>query len=341
MNSVSVISSGSATIESPAVLVYSDILNFDLSQCNTIEDVVSNISYMFGSVNRASLYSAYVVGKLVDPVVLERKFGIPTIAALAKILGCSANTLIRYRTVSESLTPAQVEQLANRRVSINAVLALSDSKKDHPEETEAVMDMLLTGCDIKTESEVQQAIFNKIVEKVKPYNLLPGSEPEALEGHLIAPSKESTETVADQFIEASHNPILDVEDDGEDEDEGDYSAPSNSSDSSDGGSLNTKEIKTVLKTVRTWIAAAKRDVISVHDIKDKLDAILDSDSMILGDDEMYESYADLMEQLYSNILTAAEAIIPEVKRGIEYGYIKRGILLPQTADVETLFRKES
>ena len=122
MNQLSVINQ-SATIESPTILVYSDILNFDLSQCDTIEDVISNISFMFGSVNRASLYSAYVVGRLVDPVVLERKFGIKSISALAKMLGCSSNTLIRYRTVSEMLTPAQVEQLANRRVSIT----ISDS----------------------------------------------------------------------------------------------------------------------------------------------------------------------------------------------------------------------
>ena len=339
MNQVSVMNNA-ATIESPAVLVYSDILNFDLSQCNTIEDVVANISYMFGSVNRASLYSAYVVGKFIDPVVLERKFGIKSMHALARMLGCSVSTLIRYKTVSEMLTPSQVEQLANRRVSINAVLALSDSKKDHPEEAEAVMDLLLTGGEIKTESDVQKAIFDRIVEKVKPYNLLPGSEPEVVEGQLLLDgSSEETGTVVEQFIEASHNPVLDAEDLGDEDDFPESSAYSES-DSSDGGSLNTKEIKTVLKTVKTWIAAAKRDVISVQDIKNKLDAIHDSDNVILGDDEMHEDYADHMEQLYAHILTAAEAIIPEVKRGIEYGYLSRGILLPETIDFETVFRKE-
>lgn len=342
MNQVSVINQ-SATIESPTILVYSDILNFDLSQCDTIEDVISNISFMFGSVNRASLYSAYVVGRLVDPVVLERKFGIKSISALAKMLGCSSNTLIRYRTVSEMLTPSQVEQLANRRVSINAVLALSDSKKDHPEESEIVMDMLLTGGgDIKTESDVQKAIFDKIVEKVKPYNLLPGSEPEVVEGQLLTCSTESEETAADQFIEASHNPILDAEDpeDGEDEeDEG--STTSSSSTSSDSGSLNEKDIKKLLKTMRTWIAAANRDLMHVHDIGTKIDAILDNDSVILGDDDMHEEFVNLLEQLYENVITAAEALMPEVKRGLEYGYLRRGILLPEATDVETLFRKES
>lgn len=341
MNQVSVINNG-ATIESPAVLVYSDILNFDLAQCATIEDVLSNIHFMFGSVNRASLYSAYVVGKLVDPVVLKQRFGITSVSALARMLECSSNTLLRYRTVSEMLTPNQVEQLANRKVSINAVLKLAESRKDHPQESEAVMEMLLTGCEIKTESDVQRAIFEKVVEKVKPYNLLPGSEPEVLEGHLLeAPA--DTETTVEQFEKASANPVLDAEEVGDEED--DYAnpskTPSGSSGDSDGGSLNSKEIKTVLKTVRSWIAAAKRDVVGVQDIGAKLDGILDNDSVILGDDDAHEEFAELLEQLYSNILSAAEAIIPEVKRGMEYGYINRGILLPETADVETLFRKES
>jgi hypothetical protein len=347
MNRLSVVNS-TATIESPAVLVYSDILNFDLSQCSTIEEVLSNINFMFGAVNRASLYSAYVVGKLVDPVVLKQRFGVPSVSALARLLDCSSNTLLRYRTVSEMLTPNQVEQLANRKVSINAVLKLAECKKDHPAESEAVMDLLLTGCEIKTESDVQRAILDKVIEKVRSYNLLPGSEPGAEEGKLLE-TPESDPPAIEQFNEASHNPILDAEDLGEDfEDEDDEpksSSPSSTSSKeptdSDGGSLNLKEIKLILRTVRSWIAAAKRDVVGVQDIGDKLDAILEKDAVILGDEESHEELADLMEQLYANILSASEALIPEVMRGIAYGYLKRGILLPQTADVETLFRKES
>lgn len=343
MNQLSVVNSG-VTIESPAVLVYSDILNFDLSQCATIEEVLSNINFMFGSVNRASLYSAYVVGKLVDPVILKQRFGVSSVSALARLLECSPNTLIRYRTVSEMLTPNQVEQLANRKVSINAVLKLAECKKDHPAESEAVMDLLLTGCEIKTESDVQRAILDKVIEKVRPYNLLPGSEPGVVEGQLLETSEGEDTPAIEQFNEASYNPILDVEDlgeDFEDDDDKNTSSTKRASDDSDGGSLNLKEIKLVLKTVRSWVAAAKRDVVGVQDIGNKLDAILEKDAVILGDDESHEELADLLEQLYANILSASEALIPEVMRGISYGYLKRGILLPSTADVETLFRKES
>ena len=97
-----------------------------------------------------------------------------------------------------------------------------------------------------------------------------------------------------------------------------------------------------MRSSKPAIAALNRDLVAViENVNSQLDVLHDRSAVIMGDEDTFEEYTQALEGVYCNVKTAAEKLIAEVKRGIEHGLIKGKLVLPESADVDELFRKEN
>lgn len=329
-----------AVVDSPTVLVFDDCLAFDPFSCDTLEDVRRRYGAMLGGLNRYALYTAYSLGRLIDERKLESRFGVKSLKELAEYMGYSTMTLRRYRIVCELLTENQVRKLAGQGVSINAVVALATIHEEDPDQASKLLDALMCG-ELKTEKDLKQEYVRVISDKLQPKNLLPGGDSD---NTLTVVDDNTVVEDAEVVQEVSGTDTVDVcpisEDDSDESDEGDESTHVTMDVMGD-DSQNKRDIRNLLRSCRSELAPAKRDLISVQDnIPNQLEVILGREDVILGDDEMHAEYTALLQEFFELCQGSLEKLVPIVEEGINRGLIRRQCVLPASTSVDKLFRKE-
>ena len=301
-----------------AVLVHEELLKKDLYNLETIEDVLDSIHDIGKSINKASLFYAWMLGKFANSERLKTKFNL-SVEELAEQLGISMQTLYRYRKVKQMLTEAQITVLAERGVSINAVLEISTISRRHQAEADHLLEALLDGNLNGTVKDVNDALVALINQRQLPYNMLPGGEP--------PPPEEDEETLEDAEAESeeSDDPAQRlIESDEEDyEDEDDAFA-----DISDKGdpSLNKRDAKAMLRTVRSSLTVIRRDFANIiNNMQEQLERVEQAQSVIIGDPESSDEYDMLMTDLYTDLVKLVPIVLTQTCRGVEAGLITQPI----------------
>lgn len=353
-NELEVMSAGAGAIDSSSVLVFDDYLDFDPFGCSSIEDAATHYLSMVGSLNRHALYFAYAVGRLINKDKLYSKFGVKNLKQVADLMHVSKMTLLRYRCVYELLTPNQVKQLASKMVSVNAVLAVAHIKLEYPDKAQEYLDGLMSG-ELHTSADVEDALVKMIEDRNRPANFFPGGtsndDTDAEEWdnqNLLCIEGDKT---AEERIAELNGDVL-VEDFGPDKSkEAKRSDKPKSSlkhetidmddDEGEEDTQNKRDIKALMRASRAGIAALRRDLVAVREnVPAQMDTLHERSAVIMGDQEMFEEFNDSLTGIYEDIRSALAVLIPEFKRGMDYGLITGKCVLPDTACLDELFRKE-
>lgn len=306
-----------------AVLVHEELLKKDLYNLETIEDVLDSIHDIGKSINKASLFYAWMLGKFANSERLKTKFEL-SVEELADRLGISMQTLYRYRKVKQMLTEAQITVLAERGVSINAVLEISTISRRHQEEADLLLDALLDGNLNGTVKDVNDALVALINQRQLPYNMLPGGEP--------PPPEEDEETLEDteSSVEDDVNPadrlLESDEDEVGDEAFADIGDPS----------LNKRDAKAMLRTVRSSLTVIRRDFANIiNNMQEQLERVEQAQSVIIGDPESSDEYDMLLSDMYTDLVKLVPIVLQQTCKGVEAGLITQQI--PVTYRVGELF----
>ena len=295
-------------VDSPTILVFDDMLEFDPAQCSSVKDARTKYTAMIGNLNRCSLYAAYAMGKFIYYLYEDKRskpFEVPTIEALADEFGVARRTVWRWRTIYDMLTPHQLRQLADRLVSINAVLEIA-KYRDKPEEAKRLLDALLSG----ELNDCQQLLIGES-------ELEDEDEPEYEESKATKAPTTSTKASKSE----------DYDDDEDDDDEED--------------TQNKRDIKVIMRNCCASIATINRELTAVMEhIVPQLDVLHDRAAVIMGDEAMFEEYNDALEGVYGNLVSVVEKLVPEVQRGLEHGLLKRQCVLPESTRLDKVFRTE-
>ena len=311
------------------IIVLSDIVKRDLYCHETIGEAIEELMDLAANLNRSNLYFAWTVGKFAEDRKLKTKYGIESHAQLAKLMGTSDMSITRYCNVYKLLTEEQLKRLGGLRISTSAVLEIATAHSNgYKDEAKQLIDLVLSN-EISTAAEIKSSFKQMLMEKSRPYNLLPGGE---------APfEKEVTEDMADDITAAEDSVtspadrLVACDEDVSDEDDTDaeYGAsPTGESEST--GSLNKKDAIMMLKTVRQQIAAMKRDMVQVwRDLPSEVDSVVEAQSVILGDSESADEFSELMSSVYLDMQEALKVLIEQMARGAEFGFVERQIEMPK------------
>lgn len=305
------------------IIILSDIVKRDLYCHDNIDDAIAELMDIAANMNRSSLYFAWAVGKFAENRKLKTQYGIESHAQLARLMGTSDMSITRYCSVYKLLTEEQLKQLGSMRISTSAVLEIATAQSNgYREEAKLLLDSVLNN-EIATAAEIKGSFKAMLMEKTKQYNLLPGGEApvaddveDTLEDDIDA-AEFNSKSPADRIIDAEE--ISDTEDDDEDSTE----------DASD-GSLNKKDAVMMLKTVRQTIAAMRRDMVQIwRDLPSEVASVMESQSVILGDQESSDEFDDMMSAVYLDMQEALKVLIEQAAKGAEYGYIQNQIRMPK------------
>jgi hypothetical protein len=236
-------------------------------------------------------------------------------------------SISRYCSVSRLLTAEQLKKLSSLRISTSAVLEIARAYSEgYKEESKLLMDAVLSN-EISTAGEIRGSFRAMLMEKNKPYNLLPGGEaPEGSEDlsstldEDLEEAEESTQTPADKLLKSDAK-VIDVEEIEEDDDDGS---------SKDDGSLNKKDAVMMLKNVRQTIAAMRRDMVQIwRDLQAEVESVMESQGVILGDQESSDEFDELMSAAYQDMQEALKVLIEQMAKGAEYGYVTNQVKMPK------------
>ena len=235
-------------------------------------------------------------------------------------------TLYRYRKVKQMLTEAQITVLAERGVSINAVLEISTISRRHQEEADLLLDALLDGNLNGTVKDVNDALVALINQRQLPYNMLPGGEP--------PPPEEDEETLEDteSSVEDDINPADRLLESDEDEDEGGDESFADIGDPS----LNKRDAKAMLRTVRSSLTVIRRDFANIiNNMQEQLERVEQAQSVIIGDPESSDEYDMLLSDMYTDLVKLVPIVLQQTCKGVDAGLITQQI--PVTYRVGELF----
>lgn len=308
-----------------AVLVHEELLKKDLYNLETIEDVLDSIHDIGKSINKASLFYAWMLGKFANSERLKTKFNL-SVEELAEQLGISMQTLYRYRKVKQMLTEAQITVLAERGVSINAVLEISTISRRHQAEADHLLEALLDGNLNGTVKDVNDALVALINQRQLPYNMLPGGEPPPPEDDDDETLEDTENAVGDDIDPAEKLVGSDDEDECEDEDFADMGDPS----------LNKRDAKAMLRTVRSSLTVIRRDFANIiNNLQEQLERVEQAQSVIIGDQESSDEYDMLLSDMYTDLVKLVPIVLQQTCKGVDAGLITQPI--PVTYRVGELF----
>jgi transcriptional regulator with XRE-family HTH domain len=306
-----------------AVLVHEELLKKDLYNLETIEDVLDSIHDIGKSINKASLFYAWMLGKFANSERLKTKFEL-SVEELADRLGISMQTLYRYRKVKQMLTEAQITVLAERGVSINAVLEISTISRRHQDEANLLLDALLDGNLNGTVKDVNDALVSLINQRQLPYNMLPGGEPPPPEDD--EETLEDTESSIGDDASPADRLLESDEEECDDEDFADMTDPS----------LNKRDAKAMLRTVRSSLTVIRRDFANIiNNMQEQLERVEQAQSVIIGDPESSDEYDMLLSDMYTDLVKLVPIVLQQTCKGVEAGLITQPI--PVTYRVGELF----
>ena len=322
-------------IKSTTVLSFNDYLNFKPFDCNSVEELLDCFNAMLLNINRSSLYFAFNVGKLCDPARLKDRFGIQSMTELATMLQCTPTTLGRYKKIFKTLTPREVEQLANRGVSVNAVLSVSEIADKDQEMSKLLIEGLVTG-DLTTCKEVdarKTALLEQRLRASSHYlenaaGTYADEIPEDLDTTI--PQEEKADTsLADNIVK---------EHDSGNSDNDDYEDHS----CQEEASQHMRDMQNVMKLVRSSTAAVRRNLRDIADnYQEQLNVVFDKADVLCGDDVMYDAYNELIEELLGDTLDASVTLLRILSEFKRQGRIEHGIPVPEGVDVSSLFRSNN
>lgn len=328
-----------SVVDSPTVLVFDDCLAFDPFSCDSLEDVRSRYGAMLGGLNRYALYTAYSLGKLIDEKKLEDHFNVKSIKELADYLGYSTMTLRRYRTVYDLLTEHQVRRLACQAVSINAIVKLAEIREEDPDQAAKLLDALMCG-ELRTEKDLNQEYVRVISDRMQPKNLLPGGDPDTVtapSSAVLIDDPEVIDSPAEAVASTREEPVTD-NDDIEDAEEVTHVQLNAVEDDSQ----NKRDIRNLMRSCRSELAPVRRDLISVQeDIPEQLRVILGREDVIIGDSEAHAEYTKILKEFFDLCQGAVEKLVPLIEEGLNRGLLGRPCVLPESASIDKLFRKEN
>jgi transcriptional regulator with XRE-family HTH domain len=308
-----------------AVLVHEELLKKDLYNLETIEDVLDSIHDIGKSINKASLFYAWMLGKFANSERLKTKFNL-SVEELAEQLGISMQTLYRYRKVKQMLTEAQITVLAERGVSINAVLEISTISRRHQAEADHLLEALLDGNLNGTVKDVNDALVALINQRQLPYNMLPGGEPPPPEDEDDETLEDTENAIGDDIDPAEKLVGSDDEDECEDEDFADMGDPS----------LNKRDAKAMLRTVRSSLTVIRRDFANIiNNLQEQLERVEQAQSVIIGDQESSDEYDMLLSDMYTDLVKLVPIVLQQSCKGVDAGLITQPI--PVTYRVGELF----
>lgn len=310
-----------------AVLIYEDLLHRDLYSLESIEDAIDSINDIGKNINKASLYYAWMVGRFADSDRLQTKFN-SSMEDLAERLGVSKQTLYRYRKVKQMLTEAELTVLAERSVSINAIMEIATIGRHNATEAKQLMEGLLDGSLDITTKDVKEANVQLVNQRRLPYNMMPGGEPPPQ-----AQSEEDTESLEDitSKVDAEDtDPAQSLLDFGDDYDfEG--STPSEERGSVDSGdpSQNRRDAKAMLRAVRSSVTVIRRDFANIiNNLEEQLIRVEQAQSVILGDQQCSDEYDVMLSDMYQDMCRVLPILLKQSCRGVESGMITRQIEAP-------------
>lgn len=311
------------------IIVLSDIVKRDLYCHENIDDAIAELMDLAANLNRSNLYFAWTVGKFAENRKLKTQYGIENHAQLAKLMGTSDMSITRYCNVFKLLTEEQLRQFGNLRISTNAVLEIATAHSNgYKEEAKQLIDLVLSN-EISTAVEIKSSFKQMLMEKSKPYNLLPGGEaPPLLEGETL----EADELDAESSIVSPADTLVQREGLSKDAaTDAEYGSDSESEAEDTGtGSLSQKDAVMMLKTVRQQIAAIRRDMVQIwRDLPSEVDSIVESQSVIIGDAASSNEFDELMSSVYLDMQEATKVLIEQMARGVEFGYVERQLEMPK------------
>lgn len=314
-----------------AVLIHEELLKKDLYNLETIQDVLDSIHDIGKSINKASLFYAWMIGRFANNQRLKTKFNL-SVEELAEQLGTSMQTLYRYRKVNQMLTEAQITVLADRGISINAVMEISTISRRHAEEAQMLLDAILDGSLDGTVKDLNEALVSLINQRQLPYNLLPGGEPPP---PTEDDSDDTVESLSEETSKELRDPASSIagSDDSDDEDD-DMDTFSDSA--SGDASLNSRDAKAMLRTVRSSVTVIRRDLANIiNNLEEQIARAEQAQSVILGDEKSSEEYDDMIQLMYTDLARAVSIMVGQACRGVEAGMITHPIEI--TSKVGELF----
>ena len=262
-----------------------------------------------------------MIGRFANNQRLKTKFNL-SVEELAEQMGTSMQTLYRYRKVHQMLTESQITVLADRGVSINAVLEISTISRRHADEAQLLLDALLDGSLEGTVKDLNDALVELINRRQLPYNMLPGGEPPPEEP---AEGEETLEDITESAEDDSDPAQRIIEGDGEDEDDDEdmFASPS-----AGDPSQNKRDAKAMLRTVRSSLGVIRRDFANIiNNLEEQLVRVEQAQSVILGDQESSDEYDILVGDMYSDLVKVLPILINQACRGVEAGMITQPIVI--------------
>lgn len=320
-------------IKSSTVVSFNDYLNFKPFDCRSVDELLDCFNAMLLNINRSSLYFAFNVGKLCDKARLKDRFGIESMTELADLLHCTPTTLGRYKKIFNTLTPRDVEQLANRGVSVNAVLSVADIADKDQEMRKLLLEGLITG-DLTTCKEVdarKTALLEQRLRASERYlenaagtYVEDESIPEDL--NVQPTSEESTDegaTLADNIVRDAQDSV-----------EAEYVDTR-----VEEASQNMRDMQNVMKLVRASTASVRRNLRDIADnYQEQLAVVFDKADVLCGNDQMYDAYNELIEELVADTMDAANRLVVIMSEFQKQGRMQNGIPVPEGVDINSIFR---
>lgn len=319
-------------IKSSTVVSFNDYLNFKPFDCKSIEELLDCFNAMLLNINRSSLYFAFNVGKLCDTARLKDRFGIQSMVELADLLKCTPTTLGRYKKIFKTLTPRDVEQLANRGVSVNAVLSVAEIADKDQEMCKLLLEGLITG-DLTTCKEVdarKTALLEQRIRSSSHYlENAAGSYADVPEDLDVTEDDTPTEdnSLADNLVKETRS---------EQSDEDDYVDTR-----VEEASQNMRDMQSVMKLVRASTASVRRNLRDIADnYQEQLAVVFEKADVLCGNDQMYDAYNDLIDELIADTMDATIKLIVILDEFNKQGRIPDAIPVPDNIEINTLFRRQ-
>lgn len=304
---------------SSEVIIMSDILDRDFYVYDNGEDAINEIREQMDSTNTCMLYVMWSIGKFLKNDKLSTQYGMK-LDQVAEALNVSVKTLRRYKTIANSITSEQLKRLAQLHVSGNAILTYAAIASKDKEGATKLLDGLLSG-DIMLDKDVDKAYIDELLERNKPYNLLPGGEPPQtpelfsdIEDDLQEADRQSTNP--GDALAAGKKSSDDYSDDADDDEEPtQYSA----------------DTKALLSKAKPIVAALRRDYKNItEDMAAQYERLEDIHSVVMGNADVSTELEDLVEQSYSDLAEVLGCAIKQLAVGYRSGYLKNPIHIDQT-----------
>lgn len=246
-----------------------------------------------------------------------------TIQDVAEAIGVHVKTIRRYKTIYNHVTADQIKQLAALKISGNMVLGYAEVADKDPDAAPQLLEGIMSG-DLAMAKDLDSAYVNLLMERNRPYNLLPGGEPPQapeLFGDLeddIEEAEKATTNPADSIIDVTEaeGKYEDYDSDDKEEEESQYTA----------------DAKRLLAKAKPILAALKRDFKNItEDMSEQYAKLEEIHSVVMGNQQVSDEFEDMVSESYQELAQAVAAALKQLHTGFVSGYINQPTDIDMTA----------